>query len=56
MSDPDSIDNALAERQERKSFDFDEFLKKVKLGAFDIGLTIVFLVTLYRVVMHEIGR
>jgi len=43
-------------RRKRKPFDFDKFLKTAKLWAFDIGMTIVFFVMLYRVVMHEIGR
>jgi hypothetical protein len=43
-------------RSKRKPFDFDEFLKRLKLPAFDLGMTIVLFVVLYRVAMHEIAR
>lgn len=40
----------------KRKFDLDKSLKTIKLVAFDVGMTIVFLVTLYRIVVHELGR
>lgn len=39
----------------RKPFDPHRFLTEVKLFAFDLGMTVVFLVWLYNEVKHEIG-
>lgn len=46
----------IPEQRPRQFFNLDEFLKRAKLCAFDIGMTIVFFVWLYHEVMHGIGR
>jgi hypothetical protein len=43
-------------RPKRKSLHLEKRIQQAKLVAFDLGMAVVFFVTLYKVVMHEIGR
>jgi hypothetical protein len=43
-------------KKRRKGINIFHILLKVKLAATEIAATIVFLVWLYRIFMHEIGR
>lgn len=56
MAAPAQTSRRPPKRRKRVPFDFDEFLKTLKLVAFDVGLTIVFFVVLYHVIMQEITR
>jgi hypothetical protein len=43
-------------RKKAKPINLEEKLKQMKLLAFELGMTVLFLVTLYRLVMREIAK